>query len=58
MTLTPALMSVLGERAWWIPAWLDRILPRLDVEGTSLAQDDPAAPAAVPVREPVAEPAS
>lgn len=37
MTLTPALMHLLGERAWWIPGWLDRLLPDLDVEGTRLA---------------------
>ncbi len=32
--LLPAVLSVLGERTWQIPAWLDRILPRLNVEGT------------------------
>ncbi len=37
MTLTPAVLHLLGESAWWMPAWLDRILPDLDVEGTSLA---------------------
>jgi RND superfamily putative drug exporter len=26
-------MRLLGDRNWWLPAWLDRILPRLDVEG-------------------------
>ncbi len=36
MTLIPAVMSLLGERAWWLPRWLDRILPRVDVEGSSL----------------------
>ncbi|WP_010146309.1 MMPL family transporter [Serinicoccus profundi] len=36
MTLTPAVMSLLGERAWWLPRWLDRILPDVDVEGSSL----------------------
>ncbi|MGC1207289.1 MAG: MMPL family transporter [Ornithinimicrobium sp.] len=36
MTLTPAVMGLLGERAWYIPAWLDRILPDVDVEGASL----------------------
>jgi putative drug exporter of the RND superfamily len=36
MTLTPAVMSLLGERAWWIPRWLDRILPDVDVEGAKL----------------------
>ncbi len=37
MTLTPALMHLLGERAWYLPRWLDRLLPDLDVEGTTLA---------------------
>ena len=36
MTLVPALMGLLGERAWWLPKWLDRILPNVDVEGASL----------------------
>ncbi len=30
--LVPAIMQLLGRRAWWLPAWLDRILPRLHVE--------------------------
>ena len=29
MIVSPALMTLLGDRAWWIPAWLDRILPRI-----------------------------
>ncbi len=36
MTLTPAVMHLLGDAAWWMPRWLDRILPDLDVEGTAL----------------------
>ncbi|MDO4897762.1 MAG: MMPL family transporter [Rothia sp. (in: high G+C Gram-positive bacteria)] len=36
MTLIPALMHLLGERAWYLPSWLDRLLPDLDVEGTKL----------------------
>ncbi|HQR27940.1 MAG TPA: MMPL family transporter [Nocardioides sp.] len=36
MTLTPALMHLMGRHAWWIPAWLDRRLPDLDLEGTGL----------------------
>ena len=31
-------MSLLGERAWWLPRWLDRILPNVDVEGEQLRQ--------------------
>jgi RND superfamily putative drug exporter len=36
MILIPALMYLLGEKAWWLPAWLDRILPDVDVEGEKL----------------------
>ena len=36
MTLVPALMSVLGKAAWWIPKWLDKLLPNLDIEGDRL----------------------
>ena len=36
MTLTPAVMHLLGERAWWMPRWLDRIVPDVDVEGVKL----------------------
>jgi RND superfamily putative drug exporter len=32
MVLVPAVMQLLGDRNWWIPGWLDRVLPRLDVE--------------------------
>jgi RND superfamily putative drug exporter len=31
--LVPGLMLLVGERNWWLPAWLDRIVPRLNVEG-------------------------
>ena len=33
MVLVPATMELLGPANWWFPKWLDRILPRLDVEG-------------------------
>ncbi|MCM3661401.1 MMPL family transporter [Georgenia satyanarayanai] len=36
MTLTPAVLSLLGEKAWWLPRWLDKILPNVDVEGAKL----------------------
>jgi putative drug exporter of the RND superfamily len=45
MTLIPAAMSLLGERAWWIPRWLDRILPDVDVEGAKLERTLGVAPA-------------
>ena len=36
MLLVPATMELLGERNWWIPRWLDRLLPRLNVEGPAV----------------------
>ena len=36
MTIIPALMRLAGASAWYLPAWLDRILPDLDVEGARL----------------------
>jgi RND superfamily putative drug exporter len=36
MAIVPAVLVLLGERAWWLPAWLDRVLPHVDVEGESL----------------------
>lgn len=39
MTLTPAVMTLLGKHAWYIPTWLDRILPDVDVEGAKLLKD-------------------
>jgi putative drug exporter of the RND superfamily len=36
MALIPALMYLLGEKAWWLPRWLDRLLPNVDVEGERL----------------------
>ncbi|MEU1047247.1 MMPL family transporter [Streptomyces sp. NPDC005897] len=47
MAIVPAVLALLGERAWWLPKWLDRILPRVDVEGEALTRPT----------DPVAEPA-
>jgi RND superfamily putative drug exporter len=33
MLLVPATMELLGDRNWWLPRWLDRLLPDIDVEG-------------------------
>ncbi|MDR7081346.1 RND superfamily putative drug exporter [Arthrobacter ginsengisoli] len=50
MTIVPAVMYLLGEKAWWLPRWLDRILPDVDVEGAKLRQ--PVAAVAGSVAEP------
>jgi RND superfamily putative drug exporter len=36
MTIVPAVLSLLGRAAWWLPRWLDRLLPDVDVEGARL----------------------
>jgi putative drug exporter of the RND superfamily len=63
MVVVPATMELLGDRNWWIPKWLDRILPHLEIEPTPPAvpawdeQWTPAGLAPVPVdrpRQPVA----
>jgi len=39
MTLVPAILALLGAKAWWMPRWLDRILPKLDVEGEAVERE-------------------
>lgn len=36
LLLMPALMHLLGRGAWWLPGWLDRLLPNVDIEGAAL----------------------
>jgi len=38
----PAIMYLLGEKAWWLPHWLDRVLPRVGVEPSPDALAEPA----------------
>jgi RND superfamily putative drug exporter len=63
LTLVPAVMAMFGDRAWWLPAWLDRLLPDLDVEGEKLVQrlngehSDVPATTVPPGREPASTPA-
>ncbi len=41
MLLVPALMTLVGKAAWWLPKWLDRIIPRVDIEGAALERRHP-----------------
>jgi RND superfamily putative drug exporter len=41
MLLVPAIMHLLGRSAWWLPRWLDRIIPNVDVEGAALERRHP-----------------
>ncbi|WP_405923723.1 MMPL family transporter [Streptomyces sp. NBC_00035] len=46
MAFVPAVLALLGKAAWWMPRWLDRLLPKVDVEGEALGgQSVTAAPA-------------
>ncbi len=47
LVLVPATMTLLGRANWWLPTWLDRILPRLDVDG-----HEPAVPTPQPESKP------
>ena len=38
MTLVPAVMALLGRAAWWMPKWLGRVLPNVDIEGERLRE--------------------
>ncbi|MCF2127729.1 MMPL family transporter [Strepomyces sp. STD 3.1] len=40
MALVPAVLALLGKKAWWLPKWLDRALPNVDVEGEGLRTAD------------------
>jgi RND superfamily putative drug exporter len=49
MAIVPAVMALLGKAAWWLPRWLDKALPDVDIEGEQLRKHlDAAAAEAVP----------
>ncbi len=51
MAFVPAVLALLGKRAWWLPRWLDRLMPRVDVEGEALTQQI-SAPKDLPADDP------
>ncbi|MEU0741280.1 MMPL family transporter [Streptomyces leeuwenhoekii] len=55
MAIVPAVLALLGDRAWRLPRWLDRLLPDIDVEGEALMRKH--ATDEVPAGQPQAEPA-
>ena len=50
MLIAPAVVTLLGDRAWWLPGWLDRLLPNVSLEGHLVENVDERSPA-VPERE-------
>jgi RND superfamily putative drug exporter len=53
MTLVPALLTLMGEKSWYIPRWLDRVLPDITIE----SPHEGAPPARVDVERPAEGPA-
>jgi RND superfamily putative drug exporter len=53
MTLVPAFLTMLGEKAWYMPRWLDRLLPKITIE----SPHDVEAPRGRGVERPAQEPA-
>jgi RND superfamily putative drug exporter len=51
MLMVPAIMHLLGKRAWYIPRWLDRILPNLTIEPPDEEDEDEATGEPVPAPE-------
>jgi RND superfamily putative drug exporter len=50
MVLVPATMTLLGKANWWLPGWLDRVLPHVDAEGEATSDpEDDASQVPVPV---------
>ncbi|WP_223693591.1 hypothetical protein [Leifsonia poae] len=46
---SPALLSLLGKSAWWLPKWLDKVLPHIDTEGHALEETPVKKPSEVTV---------
>jgi RND superfamily putative drug exporter len=54
MTLVPAFLTMLGEKAWYMPRWLDRVLPKITIESP---HDTEAEPRGRAIDRPAQEPA-
>ncbi|MDG9705214.1 MMPL family transporter [Streptomyces sp. DH37] len=54
MAIVPAVLALLGKAAWWLPRWLDRIMPNVDVEGEKLQRELNGSGTGAAGREPVA----
>jgi RND superfamily putative drug exporter len=52
MVLVPATMKLMGNANWWIPRWLDRILPNIEIDGESALPDPDLLPVPVSAQAP------
>jgi hypothetical protein len=44
VTLAPASVTLFGEAAWWLPGWLDKLLPHISIEGETMPASDQTPP--------------
>jgi len=58
LVLVSAFMHLFGEKIWWLPRWLDRIVPNVDVEGAALERAHPVPDEAEQPAQPDEEPAT
>jgi uncharacterized membrane protein YdfJ with MMPL/SSD domain len=58
VTLAPACVVLFGKAAWWLPGWLDRLLPHISIEGETMPASDetPPLPEETPAGEDVGRP--
>ena len=54
LIIAPAVVTLLGDHAWWLPKWLDKILPNVSLEGHLVENVDPKQEATVPEKQLVA----
>ena len=53
LLLAPAILTMAGKAAWWVPKWADRFLPTIDIEGTGLDKGGRSAPQKRPAHDPM-----
>ena len=52
MLIMPAVLHLAGDKAWWLPSWIDRVMPDVDVEGAKLERRHPGVPGGTATPEP------
>jgi RND superfamily putative drug exporter len=52
LLISPAVVYLLGDRAWWLPGWMDRIIPSVSLEGHMVESRDPKQEALIPEPRP------
>lgn len=56
LLIAPAVVTLLGHRAWWMPAWLNKLIPNVSLEGHLVEGKDPKGPSLDPDDQPISAP--